>query len=103
MKVCDSYFYKIMLNMTYYDCCQNQILKGITRIIFNKNILKSMSIQIFAHTCTTLFLLYDVVDYQSQLIAFTSVGIHFQHGMTGYNAVIGLKFLSNILLKLARR
>ena len=48
-------------------------------VIFNKNMLKGM---FNPDICNILFLLYDIVNYQSQLITFTSVGIHFQRETT---------------------
>ena len=50
-------------------------LKGNTTVIFNKNMLESMSNPDISNI---LFLLHDIVNYQNQWVMFTSVGIYFQ-------------------------
>ena len=67
-------------------------LKGNTTAIFNKNMLESMSIQIFPTYC---FLLYDIVNYQNQLVMFTSCWYPFSVWDNWPDTVIGLKFTSN--------
>ena len=49
-------------------------LKGNATVIFNKKYDKKY---VNAYISNILFLSYDMVNYQNQLIAFTSVGIHF--------------------------
>ena len=47
--------------------------------IFKQYVEKYVNLDI----CTLLFLLYDIVNYQNQLITLTSVCIHFQRETTG--------------------